>query len=235
MSLQFRLPRWCRRWGPLILVPLLSACGQEVLPLVDIQKSLSSVPTYSIVLSDMKEEGNFFSSFYHKYKIVTPDLNRETVWREVPRQYYEQNQSLLGMALAGMKDGEPLGIPVPAAYMYVGDPRYGSWRMDPGGREIWAFNPGNALFDELDIDLHYPITRSYYDGYRNARTQKVPFFGLNKEYGTDGSVTQKAKPDFFQRRMAKAQAQSASFTEKFSSRIGRTRTTARSRSGSSGK
>lgn len=210
-------------------------CGSDELPINAIQKELKNVPHYSVILDDMKEEGNFFKEYLHQYKIVQPDLSWKKAWVEVPEEYYRNTSSLLGMALFGKKEDEIIDTACPPAYQYVGDTRYGNWRPDSAGNMFWAFNRGTPLFDELDIDLHLPVYKKSYSAYKKSKSKKIPFFGLSNQYGTNGSFTKKMKPDFFARRSAKQSIKKSSFASKVSNRIGRTKTNFRGRSGSRGK
>lgn len=213
----------------------LVGCGGDTLPIEKLRANLSDAPSYAIILDNMREEGNFFTSFYHQYRVTQGEKSWVTDWNKVPEEYYRANENFLGMTLVSKADGEVSDAAAPPAYRYVGNPHYGSWRTDAMGRQFWGFTPGISLFDELEIDLHPPIYRNHYDAYRQSQKAKVPFFGPNREYGTSGSVTQKAKPSFFERRMAKQQAKKTSFAEKVSKRVGRTRTDLRGRSGGRGK
>ncbi|MEA1899677.1 MAG: hypothetical protein U9N47_02765 [Thermodesulfobacteriota bacterium] len=85
---------------------LLCACGGPRLPLDKIRTSLKGVPTYSIVLDDMKEEGNLFKTHYYKYSIILEDKTTKTDWIEVPENYFKQNVSFLGMTIWAKKDGK---------------------------------------------------------------------------------------------------------------------------------
>ncbi|MEZ4525380.1 MAG: hypothetical protein R2941_05605 [Desulfobacterales bacterium] len=211
-------------------------CGREELPVREIQRSLAHVPDYSIVLEDMKEEGNFFKDYSHRYRLVQADTAVDKGWFTVPENFYRANENFLGMVIAGRRDGNLLESAVPLVYQYVGNPRYGQWQSDGLGGQIWGFNPGIPLFGELDIDLHSPIHRRHYDSYKHSLSRKIPYYGSENQYGTNGAFTKKSKPDFFARRMAKQTAKKASFSQKVASRVGRTKTAGfRGRSGSSGK
>lgn len=209
-------------------------CGRDELPLKKIEKSLANVPEYSIILEDMKEEGNFFKEYSHQYRLVQPDSVTDKGWFTVPENFYRANENFLGMAIAGRKEGKILESAVPPVYSYVGDSRYGQWQSDTRG-DVWRFYPTFPLFIPLGLDRHPPVYRTDFNAYGNSVSRKIPYYGSENQYGTNGTFTQKSKPSFFARRMAKESLKKTSFSEKVSSRIGRSKTSFRGRSGSSGK
>ena len=219
----------------IVLLMLLAGCSPDPTPLGDIEDALKNARSYSVILEDMKEEGNFFKDYYHKYRIVQDDKINTTDWLKVPEDVYRANEALLGMTIAGKKDGEELPAAAPPGYQYVGDSRYGRWQTDSSGRTFWAFAGGMALGRMLDSGRYPPIYRSDYDAYRSYSSRKTPYFGRGNEYGTFGTVTQKSRPDFYARRMAREAQKKSSFLKKVSERTGRTKTNFRGRSGGTGK
>ncbi len=215
---------------------LLSGCGDKTLPLDALRAQLGKAATYTITLENMKEDGNFFKDYFHQYQVGTPGKTWATGWMAVPEKFYRTYQPLLGMVVAGRKDGEPVQAAAPPGYMFVGDQRYGAWRSDTLGREYWAFNRNTPLFDEIELDNDFPpIYRGDYRNYSSYRSRGVPYFGSGKQFGTQGAYTKKSKPTFFERRTAKASVSKASFTDKVKRSVGRGRTDFRSRAGGRGK
>ena len=147
-------PRFSRP-APLALVVailsalLLSACGGPPDPIAKINSLLQGVPTYSIVLDDMKEEGNFFKHYYHKYKVITPEEQRSSDWMEVPGGLFEDYLPFLGMTVYVKKDGQGQDQAGPPGYEYVGDDRYGSWHRDSSGGSFWVFYGQYRLLGDL--------------------------------------------------------------------------------------
>ncbi|MFQ5630590.1 MAG: hypothetical protein ACE5I1_17595, partial [bacterium] len=39
-------------------------------PLEKLKRDMNRFPEYSIILEDMREDGNFFKDYFHKYKLV---------------------------------------------------------------------------------------------------------------------------------------------------------------------
>jgi hypothetical protein len=79
------------------------------------------------------------------------------------------------------------------------------------------------------------IYRNHYNTYGTYRSQNRPYYGPNKQYGTNGSFTKRKKPNFYSRRKSSDMVKKASFSQRVNKRIGRTRTSARGRGGRAGK
>jgi len=227
----------------LLIIPwivfALYACGSgpKELPITKLQQKLKDVPTYSIVLEDMKEEGNFFIQFFHRYRVVIPEEAENTLtgWLEVPETYFKQNEPFLGMSLMVKKEGIISSEVSPPGYQYVGDPKYGQWQTDSRGNSFWEFYGKYALLTSLLGGWNRPIYRNDYDMYRQYRNRNTPYYGPNKQYGTNGTFTKQTKPSFYSRRMAREKMKSTSFKNKVAQRTGRTRTGFRGRAGGFGK
>lgn len=227
----------------LFLMIAIIGCGGDEIPVERLKTQLKDVPTYSIIIDDMKEDGNIFTHYFHKYKIVQLDKSWVTGWEEVSESYYQQNANFLGMTLASKKDGNTSNQVGPPGYEYVGDKNYGQWKTDSSGGSFWEFYGKYRMFTDVLGFLSGPIYRHDYDGYNSYRNRRMPYYGRNNQYGTHGSYTKKHNPSFFDRRMKRERSKSSSFGKKVSSRfgsksssrIGRTRTGFRSRSMGRGK
>lgn len=203
-------------------------CGRPRPPLEEIRKDLKGLPNYSVILDDMKEEGTFFKDYFHKYRIVTAEKTVSMDWRKVPEDYFRRYLPFLGMTIWVKKDGKEGGSVGPPGYEYVGDKRYGKWNTDSSGRSFWVFYGQYRLFS--DLLGGGPLYRRHYNSYDNYRRNNRPYYGPNKEYGTNGSVTKRQKPNFYARRMSAERARKSSFSQRVKQRTGRTRTTFRGRS-----
>ena len=213
---------WMWMWG----------CGGSRDPVVEMQRSLAAAPEYMILLEDMREEGTIFEEFYHKYTVTQGTRSRTTDWIEVTEKVFRQYEPFLGMALVAKSDQGVNNTPHPAGYHYVGNPQYGRWG-ERGGRSFWEFYGQYAMMRSLFSmggGGHMVVYRNDWDGYRTSRERRQPYFGRNREWGTQGSVTQKQKPSAFARRKAAIANKNRSFAQKVQSRTGRSRSGFGSRS-----
>lgn len=215
----------------------LSGCGgfSGDLPIEQLKALQKDVPSFSILLEDMKEEGNFFKTYFHKYRVVQEQDGWTTEWLEVPENYYRMNERFLGMSLVTKKEGEYDNQVAPPGYAYVGDTRYGRWRRDHHGGTFWEWYGKYALFSTMFGGWYRPIYMRDYDVYRGHRSRSKPFFGRNKEYGSAGSIVQKNRPSFFSRYKSRQRSARSRFLGKVSNRIGRSRGGFRGRAGGFGK
>ena len=204
--------------GTLLLLLTIGCSGTS--PIEQLKAQLASAPDYSIILEDMQESGTFVPIHYHKYRIVQGDRTVTTDWLKVSKSVYQTNKPFLGMTLASKTAAGVDGTPHPPGYGYVGNKQYGSWQTGSGG-SFWVFYGQYALMRDLLGMGRGPILQRNYDNYRTHRTQQRPYYGPNKEYGTQGSVTRQTKPTFFDRRVAKDRMKRASFQDKFKRRAGR--------------
>lgn len=228
-------PRLCFSILTIVALLILNGCGSKELPIEKLKRSLQDAPDYSIILDDMKGEGTFSRKYYHRYNIIQGDLESDTSWLEVPKNFYENNSAFLGMTLVSKKDGKISSTPAPPGYNHVGDSRYGRWRNDHRGHSFWEFYGQYAFFSTMFGGYNRPIYRSDYNDFRGYRSRNAPYYGRNKEFGTNGSFTKKAKPNFFARRKSRESMKKSSFNKRVSKRVGRTRTSYRGRSGGFGK
>ncbi len=212
----------------------LGACGADT-PVKRLQSDLDSFPEYSIVLQDMKEEGNFFSDYFHRYKVITGEKvdGADSVsyrteileWEQVEEKFYKDHANYLGMVLASKgPDGKVSDSKEPPGYQYVGNPQYGTWRTDNSGNSFWAWYGKYAMMSSVFGMFNRPIYRNDFDDYRSYRRSGRPYYGSNNRYGTSGSYTQQSNKSFYDRRVAKETAKKQSFAEKVKQRSRKTNT-----------
>ncbi len=216
---------------------ILNSCGSKSeLPIEKIEKNLKNLETYTILLEDMKEEGTFSTTYYHKYRVVTPEDAHVTPWFKVPENYYRLNSGFLGMALVNKKDGKLSSEVTPPGYQYVGDSRYGQWKTDSSGSSFWSFYGKYAMFKNLMGGWYRPVRRYDYDNYRDFSRRNMVYYGANNDYGTKGRVSRQNNPSFYQRRKSRETNFSKKFKNNLKSKVGRTRTSSfRGKAGRIGK
>ncbi len=222
----------------LLILPSLWS-SSDTLPLDSVRLKYKSVPTYSVLLDDAKEEGNFFKSYFLKYAVVLPEgkdsevqIQREE-WQETSKDDFNSMLPFLGMTVFAKKDSTETSEAGPPGYEYVGNPQYGSWQSGSGGGSFWMWYGGYRIFSDLLGSGN--ISRTDYDTYHGRRSQGQPYWGPRDQYGIKGSQTKASKPSFYERHNAKKLEQRANFSNKVQSRIGRNSVAVRSRSGGKGK
>ena len=209
---------------------MISGCGELGNPVEKLQKELVQEKEYAIILNDMQVGGNFFSSYYHQYRIDKGEIKDIRPFVEVSERFYNKNQPFLGMALAAKTpDGKVTTSPFPNGYQYVGNPEYGRWRQNDSGGSMWEFYGKYMLMSQVMNWAGFGMSRHHYGNYNNSRTNGQPYFGTRKQYGTDGSLTKKQKPNFYARKATQMARSQSRFKNKVSQRMGRSKNSFRSR------
>ncbi len=243
-------PAWVTaglRVAVLALVVSQLACSSSVPdPLRRLTQELSSLPEYSVILEDMQISGNFFKSYYHKYKILYAESvatqgdtgaelkTRDRGWVEVSKSFFTAYEGYLGMAiLTKSPNDQATRVQQPPGYQYVGDNRYGRWQRDSSGGSFWVFYGQYSLLRDLLGTSTYPIRRGHWDDYRGSYSRGKPYFGSGSKpyYGTKGSITKTRHPSFFERQQLRQSARKSKFSQRVRSRVGRTQSRGRGRFG----
>lgn len=247
---------WLQRLLPVVFLFALSGCGETGMPLDAMRQSLDRYPEYSVILNDMSSQGLFVQDYFHRYRIILPESGQKTGdggqpkftqkmtnWVKVDEATYNKYKDSLGMVLLTKKaDGTIDDVPQPPLYQYIGDPRFGKWETDKSGNQGWAWLAAGMVLSELMDQLgdgyekrgHVDYGR--YQDYRTSRSNGSAYYGSRDQqgrpqYGTQGTVTQKTNPGFFERQQARMAERDASFAKKVESRMGRSRPTPSTSSG----
>lgn len=204
-----------------VAVLLLLSCGASTDPLLKLKAKLDREPEYSLILDDMREEGTFFKSYYHKYRIIKGESSYVTDWQPVPEKIYRKREPFLGLALiTKTKDGQYASTPAPPGYHMVGNPAYGEWKNDASGNSFWEFYGKYRLFTDL-LGFGTGIFRRDYNDYNQYQQRQQPYLGRNKEFGTGGNHTQRTNPSFFERKKARIEMSKSRFTQRLAGKSGR--------------
>ena len=210
----------------------LSACSGKT-PIKKITEELDVYPEFSIILNDMRADGNFSTTYYHEYKLVYAEQHGDSLvyrtqmsdWYRVSKREFSKYANMLGMTIVSkQQDGEISNVQYPPGYQYVGDTRYGRWRSDSSGRSFWAFYGQYHFMRSMFYGYGgSPIYRNDYDAYRTSYRSRRPYYGLNNQYGTSGRVTQQNNRNFYQRRAAREKSRKQRFNDKVRQRSSRSR------------
>lgn len=215
---------------------LFAACGIDKNPIQKLHSQLQGEKEYSIILHDMKKEGNFFPSYYHQYRVDVGENKNYKAFQVVTDSYYKRYSPYLGMVVAAkMPDGKISSTPFPNGYQYVGNSQYGRWRTDSNGGSFWEFYGKYMLLSQVMNWGGHGLYRRDYNNYHSAWGTGRPYYGPRNQYGTNGSFTKKQNPDFFSRKAARKARAQRGFNDRINRRIGRSKSTFRSRGFSFGK
>ncbi len=238
-----------RHMAPLFLILLLlTGCSSDQ-SLNGLRRDLDRYPQYSVILQDMTSKGLIFHDYFHRYRILFPKGDGKgkqdgaaqmeqklTSWVKVDKETYDAYKPSLGMTILSKKeDGSIETVPQPPGYQFVGDPRFGKWESDSQGNQSWKWLATAMVLLEVVDEIgdafekrRRPVNHGDWMEYKKHKDRGVPYFGKKDnqgkpQYGTQGSVTQKSSPSFFERQQQRMEERKTNFKDKVESRMGRTK------------
>ncbi|MCU0587164.1 MAG: hypothetical protein MUF52_03325 [Syntrophobacteraceae bacterium] len=241
-----------------LLASALAGCGDGVggSPVDSMRRSLDRYAEYSVILNDMDSKGLFFHDYFHRYRIVYAEngakggdgskpnfAQKMTEWVKVDESLYRKYQDALGMVILAKKpDGSIDAVPQPPLFSYIGDPRFGKWETDGSGNQSWAWLATgmvlSSLIDEVGdaFETRRRVDYRRWNDYKGSRSSGTPYYGKDSQgrpqFGTQGTVTRKSSPGFFERQQTRMSERKDTFAQKVESRMGRSRPSSSSSGGS---
>jgi hypothetical protein len=156
----------------------------------EIEKVVDKYPVTAI-LTDIQSKGVFFKSHYLRFRIVYGFSGHKEVIIRTNKDFADQNRQYVGMSIFRINsDGESSSVAQPPGFVFVGNTQFGKWKYR-NGRSQWAFYRFYRHFPNLLGWSEFRPSKKFYREYQNAVANKAVFFGLKKEFGTEGSITQK--------------------------------------------
>ncbi|MEC7275584.1 MAG: hypothetical protein VXV96_04620 [Bdellovibrionota bacterium] len=154
--------------------------------------SLTTGAPVSIVLTDAFDAGFLIKTYYLKLKIVHGFKQPETLVVRTNKKFYNENKDNVGMSLFRRMERENKEslTPLPPGSIYVGDPAFGAWRYHNSGERRWHFH---RVYRHFARQFYWGDYRPNYDFFEKLKIHQKneqPFYGLNGEFGTKGTLTE---------------------------------------------
>ena len=210
-------------------------CGGSRDPVDVLKRQLNRYPEYAVTVEDLRVEEGFSPDFFLRFKILTASGQRLagkdtlmykeqlTPWEEVSEHVFARYENYVGMVVASKdKDGRQTGAgeAYPAGYQYVGNSQYGSW----GGGGFWQFYGQYAMMQHMMGGFR--VNQNDYGDYRRSRGSGQAYYGPERNgrraFGSQGTLTEKARPGFYQRNTQRLRTGRQSFASRAQGRSGST-------------
>lgn len=155
----------------------------------------------SVILTDIHSTGFLIKTYYHKYKIIYGFQSFEELIVRTSRSYSKKNQDNIGLSTfrryveAELEDFTAL----PPGSIFIGDKNFGNWVLDDSGDKTWKFF---RVYRQLPLYLgwnEYVPTFRDFSKIKVHQDQNKTYFGSKSQFGTNGSITKKSFPNYFER------------------------------------
>ncbi len=146
----------------------------------------------SVILENQFSTGALIKTYHHRYQVVHAFKAPQRINVRVSREFYQRNTANIGMSLFRRFESEETSIvPLPPGSIYIGSPAYGTWRTSRSGDKVWRFHRTYKGFPQQFHWFDFVPTYEFYRRMIVFEKSGSPFYGLNNEFGTDGSITLK--------------------------------------------
>jgi hypothetical protein len=157
----------------------------------------------NIILIDQVTKGEFFKTYFHKYRIIVLDHYRDIEVRTSP-QFYKSNYNNLGLSLFHFtKETESSIIPTIPGIGFIGNDILGEWRNNSEGKKQWSFYNFDLAYYKVLGWGEYASSEKTFEKINTFQILEKVYRGSNKEFGLKGILTKNSFPNFFKRNIRK--------------------------------
>ena len=144
----------------------------------------------SVILESEFSTGAMIKTYHHRYKVIHAFKSPQKLNIRVDKDFYLKNSKNIGMSLfRRYENGNSSIVPMPPGSIYIGSPAYGTWRTSKSGEKVWRFHRTYKNFPKIFLWGNFVPTNKFYRRMLILDKAQAPFYGLNSEFGTNGSVT----------------------------------------------
>lgn len=156
----------------------------------------------TMILIDIHSTGFVIKTYYHKYKIIYGFQSYEELIVRTSKQFSQKYKDFIGMSVfRRSRDNNQVDFtPLPPGSIFIGNKSFGNWVKKGKEQKKWKFFRVYRQIPQYLGWNEFTPTLTTYEQIKAHQNQKKPFYGSNDEFGTKGSISQKAFPKYFERK-----------------------------------
>jgi len=148
----------------------------------------------SVVLTENFQIGFLIKTYFMRLKVVHGFKSPEETIVRTSKEFWEKNKANIGMSIFRRDENkqEESTIPQPPGSLYVGNLAFGRWGYANSGEKVWKFHKPYQHYSNIFGWLDFTPNFEFYKKMKIHLKNEQAFYGLNNEFGANGSITQKA-------------------------------------------
>ena len=145
----------------------------------------------TVILADQFETGFLIRTSDHRYLVLHGFRSPKYITVRTSVRHYKQYSDKKGLSVFRREDERSPGdlTPMPPGTLYIGNPAFGSWERKKDSIKVWQFH---RAYKNYPLLFGWGDFRPDYEFFQKAQESlslEMPFFGLNKEFGTEGPIS----------------------------------------------
>lgn len=150
----------------------------------------------TLILLDSFKTGFLIKTYFHKYLKVFAFGEPEELIIKTSKDFWKTNYKNRGLSLYRKEERthQMSNTPLPPGSLFLNDPSFGTWEKVDSGEQVWEFHRAYKEFPKVLGWGSYRPSKKFFNTMQLNINLKLPFFGLNKEFGEDGIITNKNFP-----------------------------------------
>jgi hypothetical protein len=119
------------------------------------------------------------------------------------KEFAKKNRSYIGLSIYRRNNSQEEFLPLPPGSLYVNNEDFGAWKKNKKGETYWRFNKVFKNFPKYLGWGKFKPDMDFYLQLKSSMNANQPYFGPHKEFGPEGTITQKSFPHFFKKEKMK--------------------------------
>ena len=157
----------------------------------------------TVILVDTHATGFLIKTYYQKFRVISGYDNVEDLIVRTSKEFAKKNMPHIGLSLYRRFDSSEEFLPLPPGSLYIDNREFGDWKTNKKGLTYWKFNKVFKNFPKYLGWGKFKATTDFFQQMRSSTSLNLPYFGLNNEFGPQGTITQKNFPHFFRKERMK--------------------------------
>lgn len=157
----------------------------------------------TVILVDTHTTGLLIKTYYQKFRLISGYDTVEDMIVRTNKEFAKKNREFIGLSIYRRNNSMEEFLPLPPGSLYVNNEDFGEWKKNKKGETYWKFNKVFKNFPKYLGWGKFKPDMDFYLELKSSINTNRPYYGTHKEFGPEGTITQKSFPHYFKKEKMK--------------------------------